>query len=86
MRRLLTLIVLAGAFLGGYYLRGLDGSPDIFGWFQENYPRFSQAGQALADEISDPDGTDLRAQLADRFARSDARREPADPLPADYVR
>lgn len=32
MRRLIKLILLAGIFLGGYYLGGLPDRPDVFGW------------------------------------------------------
>jgi hypothetical protein len=32
MKRVLMLLLLVGAFLGGYYLGRLPNSPDIFAW------------------------------------------------------
>jgi hypothetical protein len=67
MRRLLVMILLAGAFLGGYYLRGLDGSPDVFGWIREKHAKFSEAGQTAAAEAHHEEDRSLYARLADRF-------------------
>ena len=32
MRRLIKTVLLVAVFLGGYYLGGLPGRPDIIGW------------------------------------------------------
>ena len=52
MKRLLTLMLLAGAFLGGYYVRGLPGSPDIFDsdclkWLEKGYRQARQLGEGF---------------------------------------
>ena len=50
MKRLVILMLLAGAFLGGYYVRGLPGSPDIFDsdyskWLEKGYRQARQLGE-----------------------------------------
>lgn len=62
VRRLLTIILLVGAFLGGYYLGHCEGSPDIFAWARNNYPRFAAAGQEFLDDVRDglDSGSDCR--------------------------
>jgi hypothetical protein len=52
MRRLLSSILILGAFLGGYYLGGQEGSPDIFAWARRAYPRFAEAGRNLVDSVT----------------------------------
>jgi len=48
MRKVLVLILLAGAFLGGYYCRGLPGSPDVFAWTRQMYADLTDDGAAAA--------------------------------------
>ena len=48
MRKVLVLILLVGAFLGGYYCRGLPRSPDVFGWARQAYADLSDDGGAAA--------------------------------------
>jgi len=65
MKRLLISMLLAGAFLGGYYLGHEPDSPDIFGWAKKTYARLSdrqdettgraQAPAALAWQDKTPD-------------------------------
>ena len=38
---MLIILLLGGAFMGGYYARGLEGSPDVFGCFNEAYENAS---------------------------------------------
>jgi hypothetical protein len=64
MRRFLVTILIAGAFLGGYYLGGQQGSPDIFGWARQAYPRFAEAGRDFVDSLA-------ARQVADAPARDD---------------
>ena len=53
MRKLLVLILLIGAFAGGYYLRGRPNSPDVFGWVRRTVHTWTgaqgdRAGQQAA--------------------------------------
>jgi len=47
MRRLLVIIFMLGAFLGGYQLGRQPGSPDLIGWARKNYPKVAQAGRDI---------------------------------------
>jgi hypothetical protein len=49
MRKFMTILLMTGTFLGGYYLGRLPGSPDIFGWTSA---KCSQT-RALCDQVSD---------------------------------
>ena len=42
MRKIITLTLLAVAFLGGYYLGHQPESPDIFTWAEETYAQLSK--------------------------------------------
>jgi len=49
MKKLILLVLVASAFLGGYYLGRLPGSPDVFGWSKRTYRQVTAwAGQAAA--------------------------------------
>jgi len=44
VRRLLLTILMAGVFLGGYYLGRIPGSPDVIAWVGERLPKADEAG------------------------------------------
>ena len=48
MKKLILIILLTGAFLGGYYLGRLQGSPDIFTWAQDTCKQAAETGQHVA--------------------------------------
>ena len=45
MKILLGMILVGGAFLGGYHFGHRQGSPDLDGWVQQAYPKVIQAGR-----------------------------------------
>ena len=47
MKRLIIMLVVAGAFLGGYYVGHQPGSPNIFLWVQQTYGQIAEAGSGL---------------------------------------
>ena len=47
MRKLITFILLAAAFVGGYHLGRQPDSPDLFAWAQQAYQQASQAGRQI---------------------------------------
>lgn len=47
MKTLITLILLAAAFLGGYHLGHQPNSPDVIAWAQQTYKQATAAGQQL---------------------------------------
>ena len=48
MKKFIALILLAGAFLGGYYVGRLPSAPDIFSWADKTYEQAQQAGGKFA--------------------------------------
>ena len=54
--RLFATVVLAAAFLGGYYLGHKPQSPDIFAWAQRAYHHAAEAGGRLAGSEEAPGG------------------------------
>lgn len=54
--RLFATIVLAAAFLGGYYLGRKPQSPDIFAWAQRTYRRAAEVGGRLSASEGAPGG------------------------------
>ena len=52
VRKFILLILLMGAFLGGYHLGRTPGSPDVFSHARRTYRRASHAGKALAGFIN----------------------------------
>lgn len=55
MKRVLTLLLLTGAFLGGYYLGRLPNSPDIFAWGRQNFDRAVEMGRRAEQYLADED-------------------------------
>ena len=83
MKRVLTLLLLAGAFLGGYYLGRLPNSPDIFAWARSTFDQATEMGreaeeylstkaEAREEDASVSDGVPEEAYLFHR--RADRRR------------
>jgi hypothetical protein len=66
MKTLILLIVLAAAFLGGYYLGHQPDSPDIFGQAQKVYQRVSAAGQQFAAALEAQKNTLSNANSGNR--------------------
>lgn len=81
-KRMAILIVLAGTFLGGYYVGRLPGSPDIFAMAQDGYHRAGELGKAL-QAATDSDGIKaleaLTAPLAGQGRDASADHTPARP-------
>lgn len=80
MKNLVLLILLLGAFLGGYYARSLPGSPDIFAWGRRSYQqgadlyrKVSGAADAETDEPAQPAGTVQPAEPDSMLVRLDGR-------------
>jgi hypothetical protein len=79
MRLAILLILLCAAFLGGYYVARLPGSPDIFGKAQQAYNSASDAGRQLDDLFQqaqkslgasgDPSGPQAASLSGDRSAK-----------------
>ncbi len=58
MRRLLASILIVGAFLGGYHLGHMEGSPDIFAWARRHAPVVADSAAELVAMLAEPgDGT-----------------------------
>ena len=53
MKRLLVIILIVTAFLGGYHLGHKEGSPDITGWAQKAYPKVVEAGREAIATVRD---------------------------------
>lgn len=51
MRKIIGLILLSAAFLGGYWCGRQPGSPDIFAWLQRTMPQVAQAGEKIIIEF-----------------------------------
>ena len=49
-KRLIILILLGAAFLGGYYVARLPGSPDIFSLAENTFQQVGQTGEMLANK------------------------------------
>jgi predicted esterase YcpF (UPF0227 family) len=56
VKRLLALILLTGAFLGGYYLGRLPESPDIFAWGRNAALRSAEIAQDVITTLEDWNG------------------------------
>ncbi|MFP4055228.1 MAG: hypothetical protein ACLFV7_15330 [Phycisphaerae bacterium] len=56
MKRLLALILLTGAFLGGYYLGRLPDSPDIFAWGRNAALRSAEIAHKVIATLEDWNG------------------------------
>jgi len=54
MRMLLGMVLLAGAFLGGYYFGRQPGSPDIFGTASQVMSKIRQTGGTVAEVMNNP--------------------------------
>ena len=55
MWRRLGIILLLAAFVGGYYVRGLPGSPDVFRWVSGVYDRVDKATNDIAVKAQQDD-------------------------------
>ena len=67
MKKLLLLILLTGAFLGGYHLGRQPNSPDIFAWAQKTYNQAVDAGHQLSAAVNDDSGSMLQAVAAEEI-------------------
>jgi hypothetical protein len=56
MKRVLTLLLLAGAFLGGYYLGRLPNSPDIFAWGRDTFDGAVEMGREAEEYLAADSG------------------------------
>ena len=56
MKRLISLILLSGAFLGGYYLGRLPNSPDLIGWGQSAVLRSAEVCREVIATLEDWNG------------------------------
>jgi hypothetical protein len=52
MKQLLVIILVGGAFFGGYHLGHREGSPDLTGWVHDTYPKVVQAGREAVAAVS----------------------------------
>jgi hypothetical protein len=52
MKLLLVIILVGGAFFGGYHFGHREGSPDLTGWVQQAYPKVVQAGRDAIASVS----------------------------------
>jgi len=53
MIRTLAVLLLIVAFLAGYYVGRLPGSPDVFAWARETYQKASEYGSKGANVIDE---------------------------------
>ena len=67
MKKLLLLILLTGAFLGGYYLGRQPNSPDIFAWAQNTYNQAVDVGHQLSAAVKDDPGSMFQAVAAEKI-------------------
>ena len=58
-KKLFILMLLSGAFLGGYYLGYQPDSPDIFAWAKDTYNQANDAGSKLSAIMNDEPGNML---------------------------
>lgn len=58
-KRLFIMMLLSGAFLGGYYFGHQPDSPDIFAWAQDTYGQANDAGNKLSAIINGEPGNVL---------------------------
>ena len=61
--RLFATLVLAGTFLGGYYLGHKPQSPDIFAWAQRTYRQAAESSNRLAGSKDAPDADALPGKV-----------------------
>lgn len=64
MRRLITLILLSAAFLGGYYLGHRPDSPDIFAKAGQAYRRLTSTTNDVASRAEEQDSTLPKAAIS----------------------
>ncbi len=66
MKRAFVLILLTGAFLGGYYLGHLPNSPDIFAWGRETFEQAVEMGHEVQQRLGwETDREDSDAAASD---------------------
>jgi len=56
LKKLIIIILLSAAFLGGYYLGNKPGAPDIFKHARENYQQAANTSEKLTAIINNSDG------------------------------
>lgn len=60
MKKLILLLVASALFLGGYYLGGQPGRPDIFAWASQQWRAFNESGgREKVSQTLDSWGKDL---------------------------
>ena len=64
MRRLLTIILLSAAFLGGYYLGHQPNSPDIFARTSQLYNRLTSATNDISAKAEQEETTLTEAAVS----------------------
>ena len=62
MKKLIFIVLLAAAFVGGYHLGRQPGSPDIVGWGRDVYDQASGAGQHVAAALGVDTGAEKPAR------------------------
>lgn len=70
IKRFVLLLLLAGTFLGGYYVGHKPGSPDLFATAEDLYRQAGEAGRDLTATTADKatrDGTDGRGGFTVRL-------------------
>jgi len=60
-RRLFTLVVLSGVFLGGYHLGRRPDSPDLIRWVRNSYHRVAGTAGSLSDTVDSAEDSDPAA-------------------------
>ncbi len=68
MKKLIALILLSSAFLGGYYLGHQPDSPDIFGWAGDAYHKVDQTTAEISDKAEREDTSLPEAAVSYAFA------------------
>lgn len=66
MKRVLTLLLLTAAFLGGYHLGRLPNSPDIFAWGRRTFDRALEMGRSAEQYVTEEDRDETGSAEADR--------------------
>ena len=64
-RRLFTLVVLSGVFVGGYYLGRRPDSPDLVGWLRGAYHRVASTAGSLSDMVDSAEAGEPPAETAE---------------------
>lgn len=66
MKTSIVCILIAAAFLGGYYLGRHPGSPDILAWAQQTCQQVTQQSQHTPATIEDKAAETVKAAIPDK--------------------